>query len=120
VRARRARGPRASAAPAVQDPLIPPEARAEDLRRGEMPVDVRVSSPAAPQEVRVENAGPAGDEDGLPPERRRGTRAAYSRRVPAFGERAMRVLVARDLSVGGMRVERLGGLSLGDRLHLAI
>ena len=32
----------------------------------------------------------------------------------------MRVLVARDLSMGGMRVEKESGLSLGDRLHLAI
>ena len=32
----------------------------------------------------------------------------------------MRVLVARDLSMSGMRVERESGLELGDRLHLAI
>jgi hypothetical protein len=40
--------------------------------------------------------------------------------VPAFGDRALRVLVARDLSVGGLRVEQLPGLGVGDRLHLAI
>jgi hypothetical protein len=40
--------------------------------------------------------------------------------VPAFGDRAMRVLVARDLSLGGMRVERDTGVRMGDRLHLAI
>jgi hypothetical protein len=62
----------------------------------------------------------SGAEEGSGAERRRSPRGAYSRRVPAFGTRAMRVLVARDLSVGGLRVERLGGLSLGDRLHLAI
>lgn len=32
----------------------------------------------------------------------------------------MRVLVARDLSVGGMRIEKDGTLEVGDRLHLAI
>jgi hypothetical protein len=53
-------------------------------------------------------------------DRRRGRRGQYMRRVPAFGERAMRVLVARDLSMGGMRVASDSGLQVGDRLHLAI
>ena len=53
-------------------------------------------------------------------ERRSSPRASYERRVPAFGERAMRVLMARDLSMGGMRVEHESGLQIGDRLHLAI
>jgi hypothetical protein len=100
--------------------LVPPEARAADLRRVELPVDVRVAAePQPPQRVEVVDA--TGDDDeAAPGERRRTPRGAYSRRVPAFGERAMRVLVARDLSVGGMRVERLAGLSIGDRLHIAI
>lgn len=53
-------------------------------------------------------------------DRRDRRRAAYSHTVPAFGKRALRVLVGRDLSVGGMRIEPLPGLQLGDRLHLAI
>jgi len=53
-------------------------------------------------------------------ERRRSRRGSYERKVPAFGTRALRVLVARDLSQGGMRVERFSGLEVGDRLHLAI
>lgn len=53
-------------------------------------------------------------------ERRRVRRGAYAQTVPAFGNRALRVLVGRDLSVGGMRIERLNGLELGDRLHLAL
>jgi hypothetical protein len=32
----------------------------------------------------------------------------------------MRVLVARDLSMGGMRVEKDTGVEIGDRMHLAI
>jgi hypothetical protein len=54
------------------------------------------------------------------PERRTNRRGAYPQTVPAFGNRALRVLVGRDLSVGGMRIERLPGLEVGDRLHLAI
>ncbi len=53
-------------------------------------------------------------------DRRTTPRHGYDRKVPAFGDRAMRVLVARDLSMGGMRVEPDTGLELGDRVHLAI
>jgi len=61
-----------------------------------------------------------GDDSGDPSDRRSGRRAAYVKTVPAFGKRALRVLVGRDLSVGGMRIDPLPGLRLGDRLHLAI
>ena len=53
-------------------------------------------------------------------ERRLARRAAYSAKVAAFGDPALRVLVGRDLSVGGMRIEPHPDISLGDRLHLAI
>ena len=52
-------------------------------------------------------------------ERRVQPRATYELTVPAFGKRALRVLVGRDLSIGGMRIERLPALEVGDRLHLA-
>ncbi len=52
-------------------------------------------------------------------ERRTSRRGAYVRNIPAYGERALRVLVGRDLSARGMRVEH-ADLSIGDRLHLAI
>lgn len=53
-------------------------------------------------------------------ERRVQPRATYELTVPAFGKRALRVLVGRDLSIGGMRIERLPALEVGDRLHLAV
>jgi PilZ domain len=53
-------------------------------------------------------------------DRRRKPRAAYSQTIPAFGERALRVLVGRDLSVDGMRVEPQPEIWIGDRLQLAI
>ncbi len=102
------------------DALVPPEARAGDLRRVELPVDVRVTPPQPSQPVAVAAATEAEEEALSDADRRRSRRGAYSRRVPAFGDRAMRVLVARDLSVGGMRVQRVAGLEVGDRLHLAI
>jgi hypothetical protein len=53
-------------------------------------------------------------------DRRRQTRGAYSQTIPAFGERALRVLVGRDLSVNGMRVQPNPELWVGDHLQLAI
>ena len=118
--ARRAIGSATLVGAAGDEVLLPPEARAGDLRRVDLAVDVRVAptrEPARAIEVIDESDF---DDDASGPERRRSPRGAYSRRVPAFGDRAMRVLVARDLSVGGMRVEHLSGLGVGDRLHLAI
>jgi len=70
----------------------------------------------------VQEAAAAADEEPDPSgaERRDSQRAQYANNVPAFGKRALRVLVGRDLSVGGMRIEATPGLELGDRLHLAI
>jgi hypothetical protein len=119
VLARRSLGTATLVGTSGEDALVPPEARADDLRRVDLAVDVRVADPSPPRPVAVD-VHADDSEDAAGAERRRSPRGVYSRRVPAFGERAMRVLVARDLSVGGLRVERLGGLSLGDRLHLAI
>jgi CheY-like chemotaxis protein len=53
-------------------------------------------------------------------DRRQVHRAAFTAKVPAFGSRALRVLVGRDISIEGMRVEASPDLTIGDRLHLAI
>jgi hypothetical protein len=71
-------------------------------------------------DVGLEASGTAHSDAGTEPERRKARRAAYELTVPAFGNRALRVLVGRDLSMGGMRIERLPGIEMGDRLHLAI
>jgi PilZ domain-containing protein len=118
---RRAIGSARLVGTAGDEVLLPPEARAGDLRRVELAVDVRVApTPEAVRAVDVVDESDPADEDPSGAERRRSPRGAFARRVPAFGDRAMRVLVARDLSVGGMRVEQLSGLGVGDRLHLAI
>ena len=46
--------------------------------------------------------------------------ALAGRRVVALGEQAARVLIGRDLSVGGMRVDRAPNLEPGQILQLAI
>ncbi|MCH2169312.1 PilZ domain-containing protein [Myxococcota bacterium] len=58
--------------------------------------------------------------DNRPDERRRNPRTTFTGRVAALGEPAMRVLVGRDLSTGGMKIDRHPGLTVGDRLHLMI
>lgn len=55
-----------------------------------------------------------------PKDRRATPRLPYAAKVPAFGTRALRVLVGRDISVGGMKIESNPDLEVGDRLHLAI
>jgi hypothetical protein len=81
--------------------------------RVDIEVDVRMESEPTdtPEPAHAEPSGR---------ERRQSKRGAYDQTVPAFGNRALRVLVGRDLSVGGMRIARLPGLEMGDRLHLAI
>ena len=64
---------------------------------------------------RAPAAAPAGEG-----ERRRSVRRAFSRRVIALGEEAARVLIARDLSLGGLRVERGVPLQVGERVRLAL
>lgn len=93
-------------AAADEGPLPAPEAEATPPVAESAPPPEREASPA-----------PAST-DGA--DRRAGPRGAYARKVPAFGTRALRVLVGRDLSSQGMRIERFPELEIGDRLHLAI
>jgi hypothetical protein len=87
---------------------------------GEPPGEDAVAHVDVEVDVGLETPGSARSDAGSEAERRRGRRAAYELTVPAFGNRALRVLVGRDLSMGGMRIERLPGIEMGDRLHLAI
>lgn len=55
-----------------------------------------------------------------PGERRRNPRKRYTRVLLARSERASAVLIGRDLSIAGMRVEPDPDLELGDRLKLVL
>jgi hypothetical protein len=92
-----------------EQPATPGE---EPSSRVDIEVDVRLERDDGPSGSPVSTK--AGED------RRQNRRGAYEQTVPAFGNRALRVLVGRDLSVGGMRIERVPGLELGDRLHLAV
>jgi hypothetical protein len=122
----RAQGPamlRPAGEPEAEPPLNDPEIPSQDGPR--VPVDLEVDVTVTPEAVAKPEAQPAAPRAPAPnrsgkQERRRHRRASYEKKVPAFGTRALRVLVARDLSQGGMRVERFSGIEVGDRLHLAI
>jgi hypothetical protein len=92
--------------------------------------EISAQAPAAeaaapPPVVEAAPQSPAPSPQSVEPEasqddRRTATRHPYSAKIPAFGTRALRVLVGRDLSVGGMQIESNPDLEVGDRLHLAI
>ena len=69
---------------------------------------------AAVSEVLSPPREPAG------PERRGSLRHWLGRRVIARGAGSPRVLIGRDLSAGGMRVENAAGLRPGEQLELAL
>jgi hypothetical protein len=61
--------------------------------------------------------GPTTEE---PSERRIQERHTISRRIVALGDEAARVLIGRDLSIGGMRIDPTPEFSMGDRLKVAV
>jgi hypothetical protein len=88
-------------------------------RDDELPSDTSapVTDGTAPAE------GPAADAEEVTdaaPDRRAAPRRAISRHVFAMDVSATRVLMGRDISAGGMRVDPNPALSLGDELHIAI
>ena len=90
--------------------VAPPEAAAADA----------TLEPALEETPTAPELGEPATAEGSAEERRKDPRAAFAARVPAFGARALRVLIGRDLSRHGMRVEASPELEMGERLHLAI
>jgi len=75
---------------------------------------IRGQAARQPGEPTPENATPENAE------RRRAPRHAIDRRVIALGDAATRVLMGRDISLGGMRVNPNPLLKVGDDVRLAI
>jgi len=70
---------------------------------------------ALAERLREANADSVSDD-----ERRRAQRHGYDLRVIAHGGGRPRVLLARDLSIGGMRVATGGDLAIGEELSVAL
>jgi c-di-GMP-binding flagellar brake protein YcgR len=84
--------------------------------------DATALRPVAPQPAAAAPEVPVAEEDEAPADldRRDGARHATSQRVIALADEATRVLMGRDISLGGMRVDSNPLLSVGDALRLAI
>jgi len=96
-----------AATPTVQTTAPPVEQKIAPVKQE--------AAPAEQEAATVKQSTSSSTDD-----RRASPRHPYAAKVPAFGTRALRVLVGRDLSVGGMRIESNPDLEVGDRLHLAI
>jgi hypothetical protein len=98
----------------VETPELEVDAPKLDVETPELEVEAPEDTPDdVPGETR-EDAPDSHDE------RRATARHPFDAKVPTFGNRALRVLVGRDLGMGGMRIEYHPDLEVGDRLNLAI
>jgi hypothetical protein len=105
---------------------LPPAAE----RPGEMPmretIDPEVSARRLPptrpiEKIAESRATPIDTKDAPgPSDRRQSARIPYERRVVALGNEAARVLIGRDLSPGGMRINRSDHVAVGDPLRVAL
>jgi hypothetical protein len=112
-------------ATAVENPARPATAGATPGRSGSAPakparpstgLPVPSCAPASrPPVPGVVGAGPPGAV-----ERRSEARHDYSRRVVALSDEADRVLLGRDVSLGGMRIDATGAIAVGDELRVAL
>jgi len=80
----------------------------------------RIAPEAVAMEPETAELALADPKPPLGAERRSSQRPSYVTRVVTLGEEAAQVLMARDLSTGGIRVEPHGGLERGQRLALAL
>jgi hypothetical protein len=81
-----------------------------------VPVAPKADEPQAP--AHDDPADEPADEPAS--ERRDQERHSITRRIIALGDEAARVLIGRDLSIGGMRIDATPGFALGDRLKVAV
>lgn len=106
-----------SPAKSAQAPGATAPAKSAQAEDPTPPVEDEAPEDAA--EARRVFAMPPPDEDDAD-ERRRDLRIPYEHRVVALGEEAARVVVGRDLSQGGMRIEASDAVDLGDTLRVAL
>lgn len=103
--------------PPVESPGSGPQPAGE---RG--PLGVDAAPGAAPEPAEAEAASSPGEAaaESAPPERRVAPRHALHRHFVALAEEATRVLIGRDISLGGMRIDPHPSLSIGDELSIAV
>jgi hypothetical protein len=106
--------PAAPAAPAKPTPAAPAKPALSALKRPGLPprpAPARVSPPAV-----IASPPPPPE----PEERRKAPRGSFDKQVGRLDDEADSVLLGRDLSIGGMRIEYHPNLQIGDILQLAV
>jgi hypothetical protein len=78
------------------------------------------SAPAIPESGEPESPEPDAPTSEETSERRIQDRHTITRRIVALGDEAARVLIGRDLSIGGMRIDPTPEFATGDRLKVAV
>jgi hypothetical protein len=121
--------PAKSADPAVSRALHPAlgiptrdEPQASDPAKPAAEAVLRTAHPAPSIRQRAETQASDHDDptNSASSERRVQERHAITRRIIALSDEAARVLIGRDLSIGGMRIDPTPALALGDRLKVAV
>jgi hypothetical protein len=108
-------------ATSAQAPALDPGATHPIVAAEADPEEHAATSHDSTGDVDTGPADPAPQHDTDPSDRRVAERHHYGgRRVVALGEEAARVLIGRDLSVGGMRVDRVAGFTVGQRFRVAL
>jgi hypothetical protein len=106
--------------PSASVPAIPP-CRLPSLP--DLMLDDETDPPVtAGSELSIELGEPSrpGSQGAQPPDRRRRARGRFETSFLAEAATGPRVLIGRDLSAAGMRIERIDGLETGDRFQLAL
>jgi c-di-GMP-binding flagellar brake protein YcgR len=104
VLAERVIGP---AALAVAVPFTPAEARPTEPKAEKTPGPAKTEAKPTPGSV-------------APPRKRRTARARYRKQVTALAGDDSFMILCLDISVGGMKIERIEGLAVGTKINLAI
>jgi hypothetical protein len=100
------------------EPILPAIPACQLASLPELTLDDETDPPvSARTEIRVQLADIAENPDA---KRRSRTRGRYESQIVAEGQDGPVVLIGRDLSAGGMRIERIGLLELGDRFRVAL
>ena len=116
----------------IAEPPVPklPETTRQTDSDTDNPIEAESNAPTAPRERAPEKIQPVDETvathepaalpDTESDDRRQEKRIPYDRRIIALGEEAARVLVGRDLSLGGMRIAATPSISVGDKLRVAL
>ena len=84
------------------------------------PAALAAAVPYTPAEPRPSEAKSSSRVTAPPRKKRKNVRARYRKQITALAGRESHMIMCLDISVGGMKIERIEGIEVGARLNLAI